>query len=46
MEAQKLQREALRIRKKLLGDDNPQYASDLNNLALMLQEQVGLSSMT
>ena len=42
MEAEKLQREAMRIRKKTLGDEHPLYASDLNNLAQLFKRQVGL----
>ena len=40
MEAEKLQREAKRIRKKSLGEEHPLYASDLNNLAVLLWNQV------
>lgn len=40
VEAEKLQREAMRIRKKTVGDDHPLYASDLNNLSQLLQDQV------
>ena len=41
MEAEKLQREGVRIRKKTLGHEHPMYASDLANLAELLRVQVG-----
>ena len=46
MEAEKLQREAMRIRKKTLGEEHPLYASDLNNIALLLKDMVGLQAHT
>ena len=39
--AEKLQREALRINKKALGDEHPIVAAELNNLAVLLWNQVG-----
>ena len=35
-------REALRIDKKVYGDEHPDVARDLNNLAQLLEQQVGL----
>ena len=40
VEAEKLQREAMRIRKEALGEQHPLYASGLNNLAELLRVQV------
>ena len=35
-------REALRIDKKVYGDEHPDVAKDLNNIAQLLKAQVGL----
>ena len=40
VEAEKLQREALRINRKVLGDKHPIVAAELNNLAKLLWKQV------
>ena len=36
-------REALAIDKKIYGDEHPEVGTDLNDLALLLQNQVSLS---
>ena len=41
-EAEPMMREVLRIDEKVLGKEHPDYAMDLNNLALLLSDQVGL----
>ena len=39
-------REALRIDKKVYGDEHPDVARDLNNIAELLKHQVGLLGQT
>ena len=41
-ESIRLKEESLRIEKKVLGSDHPQYAYGLNNLGMLLRDQVGL----
>lgn len=41
-EAEKMQREALRIDLKFYGGEHPVVARDLNNIALFLSDQVRL----
>ena len=36
-------REALAMDKKIHGDEHPEVATDLNNLAVLLKEQVSLT---
>ena len=38
--------ESLRIRRKVLGDEHPDVAESLSNLAGLLIDQVGLSART
>jgi len=44
-EAEPLYREALAIDKKIYGDEHPEVATDLNNLALLLKSQVSQGSL-
>lgn len=46
VEAESLYHQALEMDKKAYGDDNPAVAVVLNNLALLLQAQVGLAKNT
>ena len=39
-EAEPLLKESLAIDKKVYGDEHPEIATDLNNLAQLLQDQV------
>ena len=39
-EAKPLYKESLAIRKKVLGEEHPDVAQSLNNLAQLLQDQV------
>jgi hypothetical protein len=41
-EAEPLHREALAVDKKIYGDEHPDVATDLNNLAAMLKSQVSI----
>ena len=44
-EAEPLYREALDIRKKVFGDEHPNVAQSLNNLASLLESQVSEGSL-
>ena len=41
-EAEPLYRESLAIDKKIYGDEHPEVATDLNNLAWLLESQVSI----
>jgi hypothetical protein len=45
-EAELMYRKALAINKKIYGDEHPEVAEDLNNLASVLEEQVSLVPKT
>ena len=44
-EAEPLYRESLAIDKKIYGDEHPEVATDLNNLASLLESQVSEGSL-
>ena len=46
MQAEKLQREALRMDKKIHGDEHPDVARDLNSLAWLYKAQVRIDLLS